>query len=45
MNHEIPLQYMPGKGGLLPGGLPAVAEVVLAGMDIYPATGGKGEYR
>ena len=45
MSHEIPLQYMPRKGKLLPGGLPAVAEVVLAGMDVYPATGGKGVYR
>ena len=42
MNHAIPLQYMPGKGRLLPGGLPAVAEVVPAGVGLYPEAGGKG---
>ncbi|GAA6514566.1 hypothetical protein K370107A2_15690 [Merdimmobilis hominis] len=42
MNHAIPLQYMPGKYPLLPGGLPAVAEVVLAGMDSHPEAGGEG---
>lgn len=41
-NHAIPLQYMPGKGRLLPGGLPAVAEVVPAGVGLYPEAGGKG---
>ena len=41
-NHAIPLQYMPRKGRLLPGGLPAVAEVVPAGVGLYPEAGGKG---
>lgn len=41
-SHEIPLQYMPGKGRLLPGGLPAVAEVVPAGVGLYPEAGGEG---
>lgn len=33
---------MPGKYPMLPGGLPAVAEVVPAGVGLYPEAGGEG---
>ena len=41
-SHEIPLQYMPGKGRLHPDRLSIVAAVVPAGMGLYPEAGGEG---